>query len=133
MSKGSLLVGKAKISTVMTLPTTVVIGLKYVLRPLQCKIGCWGLGKEDLVSGSTEEGKLQEVVAFDPVFEAQVEFGQTEIVGKGEMNIIDEGDTKYEAEYVCGKANGLVWLKHSLHERKEENNYKGRQGKFFNA
>ena len=73
------------------------------------------------------------MVAFDPVFEAQVEFGQTEIVGKGEMNIIDEGDTKYEAEYVCGKANGLVWLKHSLHERKEENNYKGRQGKFFNA
>lgn len=53
-----------------------------MLRPLQCKIGCWGSEKEDLVRGKTGECELEEVVAFDLGFEAQVGLGQAGSVGR---------------------------------------------------
>lgn len=53
-----------------------------MLRPPQCKIGCWGSEKEDLVRGRTGEGELEEVVAFDLGFEAQVGLGRAESVGR---------------------------------------------------
>lgn len=53
-----------------------------MLRPPQCKIGCWGSEKEDLVRGGTGEGELEEVAAFDLGFEAQVGLGRAESVGR---------------------------------------------------
>lgn len=45
------------------------------------------------------------------------------------MNATDEGrEVKYWCEYVCGKAGGLVWLKHWVRERKGENKRKARVG-----
>ena len=45
------------------------------------------------------------------------------------MNITDEGkDRKRWYEYVCGKANGWVWLERRVHERVEANNCNGKSG-----
>lgn len=42
----------------------------------------WGSEKEDLVRGRTGECELEEVVAFDLGFEAQVGLGQAGSVGR---------------------------------------------------
>ena len=73
--------GASKDKSSDALSARVVVGL-CVLRPLQCKIGCWGSEKEDLVRGRTGEGELEEVVAFDLGFEAQVGLGRAESVGR---------------------------------------------------
>lgn len=78
----TVLVGQTKGNAVMTLLSSMVMGLKSVLRPLQCKIDSWGSEKEDLVRSRTGEGELPEVAAFDLGFEAQVGFEQAEIVGR---------------------------------------------------